>query len=66
MYVQLGICISENAGLVFKSILKRIGEDLIKNVDVLNKLDQEIGDGDNGSTILRFATGGFLFFPPKN
>jgi len=40
--------------------LKQIGEDLLKNVDVLNRLDQEIGDGDNGSTISRFATGKLL------
>jgi len=40
--------------------LKQIGEDLLKNVDVLNKLDQEIGDGDNGSTISRFASGKLL------
>jgi len=51
------VCISEKESLVLKSILKQIGEDLLKNVDVLNKLDQEIGDGDNGSTILRFASG---------
>lgn len=58
MYTQqLGVCISEKACLAFKSILKQIGEDLLKNVDVLNKLDQEIGDGDNGSTISRFAIG---------
>jgi len=37
--------------------LKQIGEDLLKNIDILNKLDQEIGDGDNGSTISRFASG---------
>lgn len=37
--------------------MKQIGEDLLKNVNVLNKLDQEIGDGDNGSTISRFASG---------
>jgi len=37
--------------------LKQIGETLLKNVDVLNKLDQEIGDGDNGTTISRFAHG---------
>lgn len=57
---QLGTSISEKAVTVFKSILKQIGEDLLKNVDVLNKLDQEIGDGDNGSTISRFALGKFL------
>lgn len=57
---QLGASISEKAVTVFKSILKQIGEDLLKNVDVLNKLDQEIGDGDNGSTISRFALGKFL------
>lgn len=43
--------------MVFKNILKQVGEDLLDNIDVLNKLDQEIGDGDNGSTISRFATG---------
>lgn len=53
---KLGVCISEKASLILKSILKQIGEDLLKNVDVLNKLDQEIGDGDNGSTISRFAS----------
>uniref|UniRef100_A0A2H8TXV1 Triokinase/FMN cyclase n=1 Tax=Melanaphis sacchari TaxID=742174 RepID=A0A2H8TXV1_9HEMI len=52
---KIGVCISEKSSLILKSILKQIGEDLLKNVDVLNKLDQEIGDGDNGSTISRFA-----------
>lgn len=59
--LQLGTCISKKSSLVFKNILKQIGDDLLKNVDVLNKLDQEIGDGDNGSTISRFASGWFLF-----
>lgn len=58
--MQLGVYISEKASLILKSILKQIGEDLLKNVDVLNKLDQEIGDGDNGSTMSRFASGRLL------
>lgn len=62
MFDQLGASISEQSVLVFKSILKQIGEDLLKNVDILNKLDQEIGDGDNGSTISRFASGKYLYF----
>lgn len=55
--MQLGVYISEKESLILKSVLKQIGEDLLKNVDVLNKLDQEIGDGDNGSTMSRFASG---------
>lgn len=62
---QLGVCISENASLVFKSILKEIGVVILQNVDVLNKLDLEIGDGDNGSTISRFASGNYLLFKIK-
>jgi len=60
MYNQLGTRVSQKAESVFKSILKQIGETLLKNVDVLNKLDQEIGDGDNGTTISRFAHGKWL------
>ncbi|VVC24677.1 DhaK domain,DhaL domain [Cinara cedri] len=53
---NLGVCISEHSILVFKNILKKIGEVILQNVDILNKLDLEIGDGDNGSTISRFGS----------
>ncbi|XP_050526657.1 triokinase/FMN cyclase-like isoform X2 [Daktulosphaira vitifoliae] len=51
-----GARITEQNALIFKKMLKTIGEVMLDNVEYLNKLDQEIGDGDNGTTISRFAS----------